>query len=84
MASGRPVIAAINGSAAEIISESKCGFSTNSGNIVQFSKLFLKMMKNDNLSKLGENGRIYMKKNFTLDNHINTIMNIFEKNIKEI
>lgn len=81
LASGKPIIASINGIGAEIIKESKSGYVSNaedpislSNSIIDFSKLNLKQRK-----ALGKNARNYYKKEFERTRLLNRLINIFEE-----
>lgn len=76
MAAGKPVIAAIDGAAREVIMESNCGICVKASD----SEALAKAMKdfivdNDKYKAYGENGREYFKLHFTKD--------IFMKKLEE-
>lgn len=72
MSQGKPVLAMINGDGAELVEESKCGFSANAGNSEDFAKkvILLSNMPKGELQALGENGRNYYQEKFTKLQHI--------------
>lgn len=68
MAAGKPVIAAIDGAAREVIEESNCGVCVKAGD----SRALAEAMKdfvenNDKYKDCGKNGREYFKLHFTKD-----------------
>lgn len=74
MAAGKMVIGAINGAAAEVINESKCGLCVKSGNWKGLAKLIKELIDNkESYKEYGENGRKYYIKNFTKKIHLETI-----------
>ena len=66
MAASKPIVAMINGEAADIISEAKCGFSAPAGNSEKLRDIILEMynLSSDELEKKGQNGYQYYKNNF--------------------
>ena len=80
MAAGKPVIAAIDGSAAEVIAESGCGASvpgTDSGGLARLMEDFI-----DNRSKYvrcGENGRRYFKSHFMKGRYMDEIESLLRE-----
>jgi glycosyltransferase involved in cell wall biosynthesis len=76
MAAGKPVIAAIDGAAREVILESNCGIcvkASDSEALAMAMKDFI--LDNDKYKACGENGREYFKLHFTKD--------IFMKKLEE-
>ncbi|PKL00623.1 MAG: glycosyltransferase WbuB [Tenericutes bacterium HGW-Tenericutes-1] len=65
MASGKPIIAAINGETKNIIEESKAGYVCNAEDYLQLSKLIIDARSNEYLFQMGKNGKEYYEKNFT-------------------
>jgi glycosyltransferase involved in cell wall biosynthesis len=72
MAVGKPILCAINGSAANLINDSSCGLAIPADDSLLLSQAILKMyeMPKDELIKFGENGQSYFKKNFL---HVNLV-----------
>tara|TARA_Y100000589_G_scaffold329778_1_gene377434 strand:+ start:22489 stop:23703 length:1215 start_codon:yes stop_codon:yes gene_type:complete len=66
LASGKPIIGMLNGEGANIIRESKAGYTCNSGDYKELAKLIIKMSKLNPQSKslLGKNGLDYCEKEF--------------------
>jgi glycosyltransferase involved in cell wall biosynthesis len=80
MASRKPVLAMINGEAATVIKESKCGLVTNSGNYIQLSKNVLKMKNNiDDLDYYSQNSYKYYKENYSKQKTINKLVDVINK-----
>ena len=71
MAACRPIIAAVDGAAASIIKEYKCGLVCPAGDANEYAKLMQNAIDNsEHLSELGVNGRHSFLSHFTLDKHI--------------
>ena len=67
MAAGKPVLAAINGAAAEIIEESKCGVCVQAGDYESLSEKMKEFIEvPDKYKECGKNGNKYFMRNFTL------------------
>lgn len=81
MAVGKPILCAINGSAANLIRDSSSGLAIPADDSLLLSQAILKMyeMPRDELLKFGENGRSYFKKNFLHDNLVSDL----DKHIKK-
>ncbi len=74
MASGRPIIGAIDGSSQSIIKRAKCGFLVGSNDSEGLTKLMQNIADNPNiLSGLGLNGRNFFLDNMTLKSHVDSI-----------
>ena len=68
MAAGKVVIGAINGSAQEVINESKCGVCVNAGDSDSLAEAMKEFIESPVKYKgCGENGREYFKNHFTKD-----------------
>jgi glycosyltransferase involved in cell wall biosynthesis len=66
MSAGKPVLAAINGSANELIVKSKCGACVDAGDSIGLSALMLDFIENPGkYAAAGENGRKYYYTHFT-------------------
>ena len=79
MASGKPIIASVDGEGQEIIKEAKCGFVSNAEdynalaeNIKAFS-----LLSKEEIKILGENSYNYCKKNFSKDSFIENLERLF-------
>lgn len=66
MAAGKPVIAAVNGAAREIIEKAECGLCAPSGNAAVLAENMRNFIQNtEKYRHLGDNGRKYFVNNFT-------------------
>lgn len=67
MATGKPVLGAINGAAREIITESECGKCVAAGDYKGLAAIMLDYIDNkENYSECGEKARKYFAENFTM------------------
>ena len=69
MASGKPIIASLNGEGARLVELSGSGKSCAAENASELSKVVIQFykMNNSDLIKMGNNGRDYFKSNFSMD-----------------
>ena len=69
MASGKPVLAMIDGDARSLIEDSRCGIFCNAGDAAAFAKAVLRLMNmsQEERQRLGSNGREYFEKHFRKD-----------------
>ncbi|MBR2902728.1 MAG: glycosyltransferase family 4 protein [Clostridia bacterium] len=81
MAAGKPIIGMINGSARDVIVESKCGVCVDSGDVDGLANAMRDfILNNDNYKDCGENARQYFVDNFR--KHI--FMSVLEDKINEM
>jgi len=74
MAAGKPVIAAANGAAAEIISESGCGMCVPAGDSDALGHALKKYVDNrEAYSDCGEKARTYFREHFMEEQHFETL-----------
>ena len=74
MAAGKPILAAISGSAAEVIAESGCGRAVPAGDSAGLAALMEDFIDNRGAyEECGEKGRAYFKANFTKDRYMDEI-----------
>ncbi len=74
MAAGKPVLAAISGSAAEVIEESGCGKAVPAGDAAGLAALMEDFIDNrDAYAGCGEAGRAYYRAKFTKDRYMDEI-----------
>ncbi len=74
MAAGKPILAAISGSAAEVIAESGCGKAAPAGDSAGLAALMEDFIDNrEAYEECGEKGRAYFKANFTKDRYMDEI-----------
>lgn len=78
MAAGKPIVAAVNGEAAKIITEANCGFASSAEDIDGLVSSIEKVMTADRV-KLGENARNYYEHNFQKADFIRKLLNLLEK-----
>lgn len=80
MASGRVVIGAINGSAADMIKEANCGVVVAGDDAKGLSQLITEFVQNRNsYAQYGQSGRQYFLDNFTIDKHITKLISYWEE-----
>ena len=80
MSAGKPIIAAINGGANEIIKESNCGIAVASGNYVGLAKAMKDYIENkDKYQECGKNAIDYFNKNFEKELVINKLEQILKE-----
>ena len=71
MSTGKPIFAAINGAAAEVISEAECGACVPAGDSHGLAEIMSDFINNPSkYAKSGENARKYFAEHFTLDIYI--------------
>ena len=81
MSGGKPILAAINGGAKEIIEESQCGAVVPSGDANGYAKLLDDFVENpEKYNKCGENAIKYFNENFEKE----IVMNKLEKYLKKL
>lgn len=74
MAAGKPILAAIDGSAAEVIRDSGCGRSVPAGDSAGLASLLEDFIDNRAAYEgCGESGRAYFRANFTKDRYMDEI-----------
>lgn len=84
MGAGKPVLAAIDGGAAEIIGEADCGQCVSAGDGEGLSRMIGAFLEDPAaFRKLGENGRAYFKAHFTKSIYTDKLLNQFEQWIGE-
>ncbi len=80
MTTGKPILAAINGAANEVIREADCGRCVAAGDYKGLAEIMADYMDNaEKYSSAGENAKKYFAENFTLE----TYMDKLEEQIKE-
>ena len=79
MSAGRPILAMIDGEAANMVSEANCGFSVGGGDSSALAKLVTEIIpKRNEFELLGVNGRKYYEINFQKDVCISHLCKIIE------
>ena len=81
MASGRPIIAVLNGEGGEVIKDAECGWHLPAGDAEGFARLAIELSQTDKavLQEKGANGRAYYDEHFTKDKclrKLDEIMNL--------
>lgn len=81
MASGRPIIAVLNGEGGEVIKDADCGWHIPAGDAEGFARLAIELSQTDKavLREKGANGRAYYDAHFTKDKclrKLDEIMNL--------
>ena len=81
LACGKPIIGALDGSGAEIIEESKCGYAVRAGDSKGLAKSILTMSQNNKKEreKMGLNAIRYYKENFDRDTLITRLEGYFKE-----
>ena len=83
MAAGKPVIAAIDGSAAKVIADSGCGASVAATDSMGLASLMEDFIDNrQKYEKCGDKGRDYFIRNFTRDRYMNKIESLLIETAK--
>jgi glycosyltransferase involved in cell wall biosynthesis len=84
MAAGKPIIGAINGSAQEVIKESKCGVCVNASDSEELAKAMQDFIENKyKYINCGDNGRKYFVENFTKKIYMEKLIGQFNKLMEE-
>lgn len=74
MAAGKPVLAAIDGSAADVIAESGCGSSVPATDCEALAALMADFIENrESYARCGERGRAYFRENFMRGRYMDEI-----------
>lgn len=73
MASGKPIIGAINGETAKIIKAAKCGYCGEAENVNELVDNIRKFMNNHNKNQLGRNARLFYEKQFEQKKFMNRL-----------
>ncbi|WP_295155233.1 glycosyltransferase family 4 protein [uncultured Ruminococcus sp.] len=80
MTTGKPVLGAINGAAAEVINAAKCGRCVAAGDHKGLSELMMDYIDNsDKYKECGNNAKIYFKKHFTLEKYCDSLENVLKE-----
>ncbi len=85
MASGKPILASIDGEGARIIEESKSGLSVSAENPKQLADAILKLysMSAGDREKMGTNGKAYFASHFNQDLVIGKLLDNFKEIVKQ-
>lgn len=83
MAAGKPIIGMINGSAKDVIEESKCGICVEANDIEELANAMKTFIEDkEKYAMCGENGRTYFKENFSKDIFMKKLENTFDEMIR--
>lgn len=84
MASGKPVVAMINGEGRDLIKEADCGWSVPAAHHKELADLILKLSKEDQqiLRMRGENGKLYSELNYNFTKCIDKLEKMLMPNNK--
>ena len=84
LAAGVPILAMINGEAAEIIKSAKAGKVCNAGDYKELAKNILILSKQNKLklNNYGSNGKLYSKRMFNKEKSINKLNKLLSKTLK--
>lgn len=81
MTTGKPILGAVNGAAAEVIDEAQCGKCVNAGDYQGLARLMEEYIKHPrDYEVCGKNARDYFRQHFTLDHFMDSL----EKELKTI
>ena len=84
MSTGKPILAAINGAAAEVIEESACGACVKAGDSEGLAEIMKHYLEHrEEYAACGERGRAYFANHFTLDIHVDQLEKQLEKTVYE-
>jgi len=76
----KPVIATQYGGSREIVENNKSGYIVSPFDIKSMTKKIIKLLKNSTTAKqFGETGYNRVKKEFTLKNHINSLLKVYQE-----
>ncbi len=79
MASGKPILAMVNGETSLLIQEACCGFAVNAGNSHQLARIIEDISQNkEKFSELGINGYNYFKKHFSKNQCIDKLCELID------
>lgn len=78
MAAGKPIIASLNGEAARIITEAKCGFVSSAEDVDGLVSCIEKLIHSDK-ALLGKNARVYYENNFQKEDFVKKLMKVLAK-----
>ena len=78
LACGKPIIGSLDGIGAQIINDSKCGFSSKAESVEDFVEAILKLynLSLEDRNLLGNNGRNYFEKEFERESLLDKLENI--------
>tara|TARA_Y100000385_G_C12824911_1_gene521996 strand:- start:62 stop:718 length:657 start_codon:yes stop_codon:yes gene_type:complete len=80
-AAGIPVVSTRHGGIVETVMDKQTGFLVDEGDIDEMANAIIKLLKDKDLAKkMGASGKKFVKENFSLEKHINTLANAIVRN----
>ena len=81
MASGKPIVAMINGEGAAIINEAECGLTCNAGDFKKLAENVIRLaeLPDEELKRIGENSIHYYKANFEKQDTLNKLFKLIDE-----
>ncbi|WP_426839274.1 glycosyltransferase family 4 protein [Glaesserella parasuis] len=81
LASGKPIIASLNGEGAKIIEEAQAGYTCEAENAVELAKMIKKLYvsSDEEQRRLGENGRRYFLEQFEIKKQVKKLVELLDK-----
>ena len=78
MASGKPILAMLNGAGSKVVTEANCGIVADAGDYIQLAKNVLKSynLSNEKLKDYGSNASKYYIKNYSKEKIINNFIEL--------
>lgn len=84
MTTGKPILGAINGAAAEVIEEAQCGRCVNAGDYEGLAKLMEFYLNHPkDFDVCGKNARCYFRKHFTLEHYMDGLETEMNKLVRK-
>ncbi len=84
MTTGKPIFAAINGAANEVISEADCGRCVKAGDYKGLAKIMAEYIDDpQKYSRAGENAKTYFEEHFTLDEYMDKLEEQINETVKK-
>ena len=81
MSAGKPILAAINGAAAQVIRDAECGLCVEAGNPELLARAMTEFVEHpERFARCGENGRRYFEEHFSLE----IVADQLEKSLKAL
>ncbi|QIE76238.1 glycosyltransferase family 4 protein [Glaesserella parasuis] len=81
LASGKPIIASLNGEGAKIIEEAQAGYTCEAENAVELAKMIKKLYESSDEEQrsLGENGRRYFLEQFEIKKQVKKLVKLLDE-----
>ena len=79
MAASRPIITSAAGASRRIVEEAACGIVCDPDSVDSLKNAMQSILDNPHLiDNMGNRGRIYFKKHFTIEKHVDSLLNSFQ------